>query len=609
MKNSSRIIVLKNRRLLILAINIFLVSLSYYATFLLRFDFNLSNDYFKVFLKTLPFLLLVKLLVFHYFGLFRGLWRYVSIYDLWQIIKANAVATAIFIIINVFLYGAYLIPRFILLNDFIICTSFIGGIRFLSRILRERYRPLLRLKQHNVLVVGAGEAGVLVLKEYRNNPSLGEVIGFIDDDKTKHNETIQGVKILGNRFDISRISLANDVREIILAIPSEKGEVVRELVACCKVPNVKLKIVPGLAKIISGELEIALREVRPEDLLGRETVTIEESEIEKYLKNKRVLITGAAGSIGSELCRQIGRFSPAGLILLDHNENNLYFLSIELKSKFKKLHIKSVIGDINDVRLLKEVFSECKPHVVFHAAAYKHVPLMEENPMAAVKNNALGSRNMIYASHHYKVERFVLISTDKAVNPINIMGISKRLAEIFLQAKAKSSQTKFMAVRFGNVLGSDGSVVPLFKKQIEAGGPITITHPDVTRYFMSVKEAVLLVLQAGAIGSGGEIFILDMGEQIKIIDLARDLVALSGLEINKDILVEYIGLRPGEKIWEELLLDKDKDKITKHNKIYISRAEDFNLTALRKDMNELKRCINSADKEKVIRMLKEIIRK
>lgn len=609
MKKTYRLFILKYRKVLILATNLFLVSLSYYIAFLLRFDFNLPSDYFKVFLKTLPFLVLTKLFVFYYFGLFRGLWRYVSIYDLWQIIKANVVATVVFIIVNVFVYSTHVIPRFILLNDFIICTTFIGGIRFFSRILRERYRPLSKIKQTNALIVGAGEAGVLVLKEYRNNPSLGEIVGFIDDDKTKHNQTIQGVRILGDRHDISKVALAYDVGEIILAIPSEKGEVIRELIACCKVPNAKLKIVPGLAKIISGELEIALREVRPEDLLGRETVSIEECEIKKYLKDKRVLITGAAGSIGSELCRQIGRFSPAALILLDHNENNLYFLSIELRAQFKKLNIKSVIGDINDIGLLKDVFSECKPHVVFHAAAYKHVPLMEDNPIAAVKNNALGSRNMIYASHHYKVERFVLISTDKAVNPVNIMGISKRLAEIFLQAKAKRSKTKFMAVRFGNVLGSEGSVVPLFKKQIESGGPITITHPDVTRYFMSVKEAVLLVLQAGAIGSGGEIFILDMGEQIKIIDLARDLVALSGLELGKDILIEYIGLRPGEKIWEELLLDKDKDKITKHDKIYISQAEEFNLAALRRGMSELERFINSSDKEKVIRMLKEMIRK
>ena len=610
MKKAYKSFILKYRRALILITNLFMVSLSYYLAFMLRFDGNLNSDYAKVFIKTLPFLILVKLLVFYYFGLFRGLWKYVSIYDLEQIIKANIAATVVFIFSNIVVFGAHIISRSILLNDFIICTSFIGGIRFLSRIIREKYRsPLLKREQTNVLIVGAGEAGILLLKEYRNNPALGEVVGFIDDDRAKHNETIHGVKILGDRHAIPKIVQTYAVKEMILAIPSAKGEVVRGLVTYCQVPNVRLKIVPGLSKIISGEVEIGLREVRPEDLLGRETVNINESEIAKYLKNKRVLITGAAGSIGSELCRQLANFFPAEVILLDHNENNLYFLILELRNKFKNLNIKPVIGDINDISLLKEVFSESKPQVVFHAAAYKHVPLMEDNPIAAVKNNAFGSRNLIYASHHYKVDRFVLISTDKAVNPINTMGLSKRLAEVILQAKAKRSKTKFMAVRFGNVLGSDGSVVPLFKKQIEAGGPITITHPDTTRYFMSIKEAVLLVLQAGAIGVGGEIFILDMGEQIKIVDLARDLVALSGLELGKDIGLEYIGLRPGEKIKEELLLDKDKDRITKHDKIYISQADNFDLILLRKQMKELQKYVFDTDKEGVVREMKGIIGK
>ena len=547
-------------------------------------------------------------MVFYFFGLFRGLWRYVSIYDLEQIIKANIVATAVFILSNFFIYGAYVVPRFIFVNDFIICTALVGGIRFASRIFRERYRsPQLKIEQVRVLIVGAGEAGILVLKEYRNNPALGEVIGFIDDDKSKNNESIHGVKILGNRHSISQIAKSYGVGEIVLAIPSAKGEIIRDLVACCQVANVKLKIVPGLSKIISGDLEIRLREVRPEDLLGRETVIIDEGEIAKYLKNKRILVTGAAGSIGSELCRQAATFSPAEIVFIDHNENNLYFLVLELQSRFRGLKIRSVIGDINDVSLLKEVFSECKPQVVFHAAAYKHVPLMEENPIAAVKNNTLGSRNLIYAAHHYKVERFVLISTDKAVNPINIMGLTKRIAEIFLQAKSKRSKTKFMAVRFGNVLGSDGSVVPLFKKQIDSGGPITITHPETTRYFMSIREAVLLVLQAGAIGSGGEIFILDMGEQIKIFDLAKDLIALSGLQLGRDIDIEYIGLRPGEKIWEELLLDKDKDKTTKHDKIYISQPDNFDIVTLRKQFKELEGYVGKADKTKVIRKMKEIV--
>ena len=607
MKTAYKLFILKYRRVLIISAHLALVSLSYYAAFMLRFDFVLPDQYSKVFLKTLPSLIIVKLSVFYYFGLYRGLWRYASIGDLWQIIKANAIATIGFILCNVITYDLYRIPRFIFLNDFVLCTFLVGGIRFLTRIARERYRKALPAKERTrVLIVGAGEAGVLLLKEYRNNPAMGEIVGFIDDDRAKHNESIHGVRILGGRNAIAKAVDTYGIGEIVLAMPSAKGEVIRDLIAHCEFPNVKLKTIPGLAKIISGELELKPREVQPEDLLGRETVNIDEDEISKYLKDKRVLITGAAGSIGSGLCRHVARFSPAQIILVDHNENNLYFLVIELKSKYKNLNIKSVIGDINDIGLLKSAFSKCKPHVVFHAAAYKHVPLMEENPVAAVKNNVFGSRSIIYASHHYNVERFVLISTDKAVNPVNIMGLSKRIAEILLQAKAKHSKTKFMGVRFGNVLGSNGSVVPLFKRQIESGGPITITHPEATRYFMSIDEAVLLVLQAGAIGKGGELFILDMGEQLKIVDLAKDLVALSGLELGKDISIEYTGLRPGEKIKEELLLDKEKDKVTKYEKIYISQADNFDLAVLRKEMRELEQYVNTMNREKVIKKMKEI---
>jgi FlaA1/EpsC-like NDP-sugar epimerase len=610
MINSYKASVVKYRRVFILVANLFLVSLSYYAAFLLRFDFALPEGYLKVLLKTLPLLIIVKLLVFYYFGLLRGLWRYVSVYDLVQILKANVIASAVFIISNVFIFGGQIVPRFIYFIDFLICIFFIGGIRLLSRIIRERYSdPVFNGEKKNVLIIGAGQAGIALLKEYRSNPSLGKVIGFIDDDKVKCHENIQGLRIFGSRHNIVKVAQDNNVKEIIIAMPSASGEVIRELISCCQVPDTKLKIVPGLSKIISGELQVNPREVKPEDLLGRETVNIDESEITKYIKNKKILITGAAGSIGSELCRQLLVFAPAEILMVDHNENNLYFLTLELKARFKNLSIKTIIGDISDIGLLKDVFLKYKPQVVFHAAAYKHVPLMEDNPISAVKNNVLGSRNLIYAAHHYKAERFVLISTDKAVNPINIMGLSKRLAEIFMQAKAKRSKTKYMAVRFGNVLGSDGSVVPLFKKQIEAGGPITITHPDTTRYFMSIKEAVLLVLQAGAIGHGGEIFILDMGEQIKIVDLARDLVALSGLELEKDIFIEYIGLRPGEKIREELLLDKDKDKITKHDKIYISQADDFDIAYLRKQIKELEGYVNVMDGGKVIQKMKEIINK
>lgn len=596
------------RRPIIVLIHVLLIIAAYIFAFMLRFDLPISVDKWRIIAKTLPFLIVIKLLLFGYFGLFSGLWRYANIDDIWRIVKASFLSTAAFILAVLFIRIHPEYPRSVFILDFILCTGLVTGVRFATRLFRERFRPAKNTAAKRVLVVGAGEAGVMVLREARNNQEAGmNVVGFVDDNPAKRGLEIQGVKILGNRQNIAAIVKEKDIEEIVIAIPSARGEVIREVISHCQIPNLKVKIVPGLNKILKGDVEIKVREVKPEDLLGRETVNINKVEIADYLKNKRILVTGAAGSIGSELCRQVASFSPASLILVDHNENNLYFLVIELKNKFKDLNIKSVVGDINDVGVLKDTFSQYGPQVVFHAAAFKHVPLMEDNPIAAVKNNALGSRNLIYAAHHYKAAKFVLISTDKAVNPINIMGLSKRLAEIFLQAKAKRSKTKFMAVRFGNVLGSDGSVVPLFKKQIEAGGPITITHPDTTRYFMSIKEAVLLVLQAGAIGVGGEIFTLDMGEQIKILDLAKNLVALSGLELDKNIRIEYIGLRPGEKIREELLLDKDKNRTTKHNKIYINQADDFDLHSLRKQLKELEKYVNSTNKEKVIRKMKEIV--
>lgn len=603
-------LILKSRRFIIIIVHLVLVICAYILAFYLRLDFKIDSSYWQVIIKTLPVLITIKMVIFGYFGLYSGLWRYASVDDIWRIIKAHVLAALCFVAAVVFIHSFSGFPRTVFVLDCILSFCFVAGIRFFTRLFRETFRPVLASKRRRAIIIGAGEAGVMVLREARINPNANiEIVGFIDDDRNKKNLRVQGVGILGTRKDIASVVEKYGIDEVIIAIPSAKGEVIRSIISHCQIPSVRIRIVPGLQKILNGDFEVKPRDVKPEDLLGRETVSINEKEIQGYLSGKVVLVTGAGGSIGSFLCRQIVNFSPKEILLFDHNENDVYYLGIEFSTKYPQIKFKTIIGDIKDIGLLKSVFSLYKPQVVFHAAAHKHVPLMEENPIAAVKNNVLGSRNLIYAAHHYKAERFVLISTDKAVNPINIMGLSKRLAEIFLQAKSKRSKTKFMAVRFGNVLGSDGSVVPLFKKQIEAGGPITITHPETTRYFMSIKEAVLLVLQAGAIGNGGEIFILDMGEQIKIMDLARDLVALSGLELNKDILVEYVGLRPGEKISEELLLDKDKDKTTKHDKIYICEADGFDLISLRKQMKELEGCVNSMDQDKVVRKMKGIISK
>ncbi len=600
--------VLKYRYPFIIIAHLGLIIIAYIFSFYLRFEFTIPEEYFSLILKTLPLLLIIKLGVFYYFGLFSGLWRYVSMDDLWRILKASTLSTVIFILTVVFVYGIHGFPRSVFIIDWILCTSFVGGVRLVSRLFKEIFKTSTRRRAKKVLIIGAGEAGIMVLRECRNNPNMNaDVVGFIDDDPAKKNLRIQGIRILGGRENIPKFVKQYEIEEIIIAIPSAKGQDIRQILSYCQIPDVKIKIVPGLHKILSGELEIKLREVKPEDLLGRETVKIDEEEVGSYIKDKRILVTGAGGSIGSELCRQIVRFSPSELILYDHNENDVYFLEVEFKTKYPKVKFETIIGDIKDVGLLKYVFFHYKPQVVFHSAAYKHVPLMEENVIAAVKNNIVGSRNLIYAAHHYRVERFILISTDKAVNPTSIMGATKRIAETIMQAKARFSKTKFMAVRFGNVIGSSGSVVPLFKRQIEEGGPITVTHPEAKRYFMSANEAASLVLQAGAIGKGGEIFILDMGEQIKIIDLAKNLIALSGLKPEEDIPIEFIGLRKGEKLYEEILLDSEKDKATKYHKIYITSAEDFDLHKLRHQVKELERLAEIMDEDRVIEKMKEIV--
>jgi len=601
-------LVLKSRRFIIIAVHLTLVICAYILAFYLRLDFKIDGSSGQTIIKTLPILIFIKMIILGYFGLYSGLWRYASIDDIWRIAKAHILATLCFIPTIAFFYTFAGFPRSIFALDCILSFCLIAGIRFITRLLREKYRPAIGSKRKRTIVVGAGDAGVMVLREARMNPKADiEVVGFIDDDRNKKNLRIQGVSILGIRSDISSVIERYGIDEVIIAIPSAKGEVIRSIISHCQSPSVKIRIVPGLQKILNGDLEVKPREVKPEDLLGRETVNINENEIKGYLSGKVILVTGAGGSIGTSLCRQIVNFCPKEILLFDHNENDVYYLGIEFLTKYPRIKFKTIIGDIKDIGLLKNVFSFYKPQVIFHAAAHKHVPLMEENPVAAAKNNIIGSRNLIYAADHYKAERFILISTDKAVNPTSVMGITKRITEMVLQSKAKMSKTKFMAVRFGNVLGSDGSVVPLFKKQIEEGGPVTITHPEVKRYFMSVNEASRLVLQAGSMAKSGEIFILDMGEQIKILDLAKELIALYGLKPEEDIKIKFIGLRPGEKLFEETLLNSEKDKTTKADKIYIAQSDYFDPRVLRRQIKELERIVNVMDGAGTVKKLREII--
>ncbi len=604
-----KLLAYKYRRLIIIAIHLVLVVCAYILAFYLRLDFNVASDYWKTIIKTLPMLIGVKMIIFGYFGLYTGLWRYAGILDVWKIIQAHILSLLFYTLAIAFFYSFVGFPRSILVLDCILCFYLVAGVRFMTRLFREKFHPSQRGNKKRALIIGAGEVGMMVLRESRMNPKANiNVIGFIDDDKNKKNLHIQGTGILGTCNDIPFAINKYMIDEVIIAIPSAKREVIRNVIAHCQSLSVKIRIVPGLQKILSGDLEVKPRDIRPEDLMGRETVNINVDEIKGYLFNKVILITGAGGSIGSALCRQIVRFSPKEVLLYDHNENDVYYLGIEFLTKYPEIKFRNIIGDIKDIGLLKNVFSFHSPQVVFHAAAHKHVPLMEENPVAAVKNNVLGSRNLIYAAAHYKVERFILISTDKAVNPTNVMGMTKRITEMILQSKAKLSKTKFMAVRFGNVLGSNGSVVPLFKKQIEEGGPVTLTHPEVKRYFMSINEASQLVLQAGAMGKAGEIFILDMGKQIKILDLAKELIVLYGLKPDEDIKIEYIGLRPGEKLFEETLLDSEKDKATKADKIYIAQSDHFDPRVLRRKIKELEKMVNVMDGSGVAKKLREIIR-
>jgi len=601
-------LIIKYRRLIILLVHVLLIAAAYIAAFYVRFEFALSGIYMKLLLTTLPFLIIIKAVIFHWFGLYAGMWRYVSMHDVVQILKANIASTAAFVLFIMIWRGLVGFPRSIFLMDFVLCVGFVSGVRFLSRSFRERLHPLARRRNVRVAIVGAGEAGIMVLKELMNSASY-DIAGFIDDDRAKKNMRIYGAKVLGTTDEIKNIVKKHDIEELVIAIPSASGKAVRDIVSKCEKTEARIKIAPGFHKILTGEITIKqIRDVKPEDLLGRETVQINTKDLDSFIRDKVVLITGAGGSIGSELCRQIARFNPRMMILYDHNENHTHYLELELAENFPSLDFRTIIGDIKDIGLLKYTFSKYRPQIVFHSAAHKHVALMEENPVAAVKNNIMGTRNFMYAADHYGVESFVMISTDKAVNPTSVMGASKRIAEMIIQAKAQNkARAKFMAVRFGNVIGSSGSVVPIFKKQIENGGPVTVTDPEVKRFFMTASEAAQLVLQAGAIGKGGEIFILDMGEQIRIVDLAKNLITLSGLEPGEDIEIKYIGLRPGEKMQEEMLRDKEHDKATRYDKIYIAQPDDFDPRRLRRDIKTLERAAILMDKSAIIDKIKEMI--
>lgn len=550
----------------------------------------------------------IKIGAFIFSNLYKKVWRYANLYELIAIIRGVTISTVIFS--GYVFFFSLNFPRSIAILDWMISIFLIGGSRFVVRMWKEyRSSSILQKDARKVLIVGAGDAGEMVLKEYKKHKELNTyIVGFIDDDPAKSNLLIHDVRVLGNRSKISQVIQRHAVDEVVIAIPSASGKEIREIHKFCGSNNVTVRILPGVFEIINGDVSLnQIREVQVEDLLGRQPVKINMEEIAAYLTGKTVLITGGGGSIGSELCRQVAKFNPNKLVIFDINENNVYDIDLELKDRYKSLDIIPIIGSIRDLSKLKDVFDRFRPDVVFHAAAHKHVPLMEHNSEEAVKNNIFGTRNVATVADEFSVERFVMISTDKAVNPTNIMGATKRVAEMIIQDMSKKSKTKFVAVRFGNVLGSRGSVIPLFKKQIAQGGPVTVTHPEINRFFMTIPEASQLVIQAGALGQGGEVFVLDMGKPVKIVDLAHDLIELSGLKVGEDIEIKITGLRPGEKLYEELLSNSEGTQATKHKRIYITRLEEIDSSLLKESLDQMNVFVQKSGSSHLVKSLVKLV--
>jgi FlaA1/EpsC-like NDP-sugar epimerase len=585
---------LQKRQLVLLIFDFFFLNLALYLAFWLRFEGYVPIPYYDTYLNTYLIITLVQLVVFIAVGLYNNLWSYASVEDLVRVVLAVSFAMLAAAAANYLLGFTY--PRSIYPIAWLLNNFFIGGMRFGFRIWRHYYYLRFEEDYKKILIYGAGDAGVMVLNELQKHRDLLKQypIGFIDDDEQKWNMTIQGLKVFGGRQKMPELIRTHKVDEVLIAMPSAPNKVIRELVELCHQCQVKVKTLPGVYELLNGVASIQhIRDVQIEDLLGREPVKIDLEQVSGYLSGAVVLVTGAGGSIGSELCRQIARLHPRQLLLFGHGENSIYEIHRELVQKHRELAIEPLIGDIKDKSRLEEVFDQSRPQVVFHAAAHKHVPLMQTNPGEAVKNNILGTMNVAETAHRFGAARFVLISTDKAVNPTSVMGASKRVAEIIIQCLNQVSDTKFCAVRFGNVLGSRGSVVPLFKEQIARGGPVTVTHPDMVRYFMTITEAAQLVIQAGAMVQNGEIFVLDMGEPVRILNLARDMIRLSGFEPGRDIEIKFTGIRPGEKLREELLTEEEGITATKHKRIFIAPASSLSHTQVAEELHDLEKLLQT----------------
>jgi FlaA1/EpsC-like NDP-sugar epimerase len=592
-------------RLLQAALDLSVAALAWYGAYLVRFDGLIPPGYRAQMAGLLPLVLGLWLVARLPFGVHHQLWRFVSLREARDIVLATSAVTA-----TLFVLGhaalATRIPWGILALDWGMCLIGAIGLRAIRRTVAE-WQPRPAGKVRRVLLVGAGEAGRTIAREVGLQRQL-EAVGFLDDDPRKHGSRLQGIPILGPVRALPGLAASLGIDEVLLCVPSASRAQMRAILAVCREARLTPKTLPAVHALITGTVELkALRSVEIEDLLRREPVQLDHALAGRYISGRTVLVTGGGGSIGSELCRQLARLGPARLLVLGKGEHSIYLVDQELRQRFPDLEVVPLVGDVRDESAMREIFERHRPEVVFHAAAHKHVPLMERQPAEAVRNNVGGTRTVAELAHAHQVETFVLISTDKAVNPTNVMGATKRVAELIVSELASRSRTRFMAVRFGNVLDSRGSVIPLFKQQIAAGGPVTVTHPDITRFFMTIPEASQLVIQAGALGQGGEVFVLDMGEAVRIADLARDLIRLSGLEPDVDVKLRYTGLRPGEKLYEELLTAEEGVQATRHEKIHVARPEVLSHAALEAGLARLMAAASSGDPRPVRDALRSLV--
>ena len=610
-------LLMQYRRILIVVVQILLINFSYIFAYALRFDLEIPSDQVKIIFKTLPLLVLVRICFFYYYGLFKGWWQYVDMHDLFDIIKAISFSSFTFLVGMVFLFNLRAFPRSVFIIDWFLLIILTGGIRFALRLVRERSFSLPEKDLKNILIVGAGGAGETIVREMKKDSKLNmEPIGFIDDNPQKKGIKIQGVQVLGNRKDLPKILEKRKVDELIVAIHNVTEDDLKDILETCHYYKVKFKRIPAFRNLLDGSIDISqIREVKLEDLLFRDVVDFRKEEnavsVKEEIAGKTVMVTGAGGSIGSELSRQIATLNSENLILLERDESKLHDIYGELSQNYPQPKITPLVRDILNRERLELVFKDFSPQIIYHAAAYKQVPEMEKNPLEAIENNIFGTRGVARLAIKYKAEKFIQVSTDKAVNPTSVMGATKRAVELYLSSMDQSGNTSFVTVRFGNVLGSVGSVIPLFKKQISDGGPITVTHPEIERYFMTIPEAVYLVILAGALGRGGDIFVLEMGKQVKVLDVATNLIKLSGLEPEKDIKIVYIGLRPGEKLSEELFSPGIErivaTSIEKINLINLKGNKRPEFIQIEKKIDQFAELIPRGDKKQALQVLKAIV--